>query len=84
MKPKETPTFHFNRRGKIITCWFDQHPVKNSEGKEQWIGFSRECESELEAAFLHDYLCEFQHLIRKEYFTQGFDTHKKKQKNWYL
>jgi len=84
MKPQQTPTFSFIRDGKRITCWFNNHPQKTNEGKEKWLGFSRDCESELEAILLHDYLQDFQHLIHKEYFTRGFDAHKRREKNWYL
>lgn len=84
MTPLKTPTFSFQRTGKTIICWFNNHPVKDSEGKEQWMGFTRICESELEAILLHDFLKEFEHLIHKEYFTKGFEAHKKREKNWYL
>lgn len=84
MKPQSTPTFSFTREGAKVICWFNNHPQKTSEGKEQWLGFKRECNSELEAILLHDYLKEFEHLIHKEYFTRGFDAHKKREKNYYL
>jgi hypothetical protein len=84
MKPETTPSFSFERKDKVIICWFNNHPQKSNEGKQQWLAFKRECNSELEAILLHDYLREFEHLIHKEYFTRGFDAHKKKDKNWYL
>lgn len=84
MKPKDTPSFSFQRNCKQVICWFNNHPVKSSEGKDQWMGFTRECNSELEAILLVDYLSEFEHLIHKDYFTRGFDAHKKREKNYYL
>lgn len=84
MAPSETPRFSFQRDGKIITSWFAPHPLKDSEGKTQSLYFRRECNSELEAALLLDYLADFQHLIRAHYFTEGYNAKKKKEQNYYL
>lgn len=84
MTPSQTPNFQFSREGKFITCWFSGNPQKTNEGKEQYLSFKRECNSELEAILLHDYLQDFQHLIIKEYFTQGYEAKKKREQNWYL
>lgn len=84
MKPQETPTFSFERKGKHLICWFNNHPLKDSEGKKQWIGFTRECNSDLEAELLLDFIKQFDHEMAKHYFTEGYNAHKRKDKNWYL
>lgn len=83
MKPQETPTFSFERRGKQLICWFNNHPIKNSEGKNQWMGFTRECTSDLEAELLMDFINTFSHEMAKHYFTEGYEAKKKKQVNYY-
>lgn len=67
MKPSQTPDFSFERDGKRITCWFSP-PLKSQEGKIQYMRFSMDCESELEAALLLDYLKEFNWEMRKNTF----------------
>lgn len=84
MKPSETPYFSFQRDGKQVSVWFSPHPLKSSEGKTQSLAFRRECNSELEAVLLLDYVQEFQHLIRKHFFTEGYDAKKRKEQNYYL
>lgn len=84
MTPSETPRFSFDRKDKVVTAWFCPHPLKDNEGKTQHMAFRRECYSELEAALLLDYLQEFQHLIRKHYFTEGYNAKKRKEQNYYL
>lgn len=84
MKPQEIPTFSFERRGKQLICWFNNHPLKGIEGKKQWMGFTRECESELEAELLLDFLNQFHHEMTKHYFTEGYNAKKRKEQNWML
>lgn len=84
MRIQETPTFSFKRKGSSIICFFNNHPLKGAEGKKQWMGFTRNCESELEAELLLDFLNGFHHEMVKHYFTEGYNTKKRKEVNYYL
>lgn len=84
MKPQETPSFSFERRGKQLICWFNNHPLKDAEGKKRWIGFTRECESELEATLLKDFVDQFSWEMQKHFFTEGYNAKKRKEQNWML
>lgn len=84
MKPSQLPDFHFQRNGSKLIAWFSPHPLKNQEGKIQYISFTHECESELEATLLKDYIDQFNWEMRKHYFTEGYNTKKRKEQNWML
>lgn len=84
MKPAQTPDFHFERQGRMIYAYFSPHPLKTNEGKTQNLVFSRECESELEACLLYDYLKEFNWEMRKHHYTEGYNAKKRKEQNWML
>lgn len=84
MTYKETPSFWFSRDGKTVFASFNNHPLKDSEGKMQNIHFHLHAESELEAYLLNEYLYEMCYQMKKHYFTEGFNAHKKREKNWYL
>jgi hypothetical protein len=84
MSFNKTPSFRFSRRGKTVFASFNNHPLKDSEGKEQEFHFHKECASDLEAYMLRDFLFDMEYEMRKHYFTEGFNTHKKKEKNWFL
>lgn len=84
MKPVKTPDFHFERNGNVITAWFSPHPLLSAEGKMQYLSFKRECNSDLEATLLIDYLNQFNFEIKKHFFTEGYNTKKRKEQNWYL
>lgn len=80
----QTPRFSFSRNGRTIWVSFNNHPLKDAEGKPQDIHFSRQCESELEAKLLCDFMREMEYEMIKHYFTGGFNAHKKREKNYYL
>lgn len=82
MKP-ENPSFSFSKEGTLVYCWFHPSPVKK-DGKTQSIIFKRECDNELEAELLLDYLQKFYWEIKKISFTDGYNSHKKREKNWML
>lgn len=84
MKPQDTPSFSFERKGSSIICWFNNHPLKGIEGKKQWMGFTRNCESELEAELLLDFLNQFHGEMVKHFFTDGYNTKKRKEQNYWL
>lgn len=84
MAYKETPHFWFSRNGKAVFARFNNHPLKDNEGKNQEIHFIHHCESDLEAHLLNQYLQEMCFEMKKHYFTEGFNAHKKREKNWYL
>ena len=84
MPYKNTPSFWFSRSGTTIFASFNNHPLKDSEGKEQNIHFKMTCSSDLEAHLLNQYLQDMQYEMRKIHFTEGFNAHKKREKNWYL
>ena len=84
MELKETPYFSFERRGSKLICWFNNHPLLNGEGKKQWLGFTHECDSELEGEFLRDYMSKFEGEIHKHFFTEGYNAKKRKESNYYL
>jgi len=84
MKPSQTPEFSFERQGKRVIVWVSPSPLKTAEGKVGHLAFIKECETDLEAILLQDYLNDFSWLMQKEFFTRGYDTHKKREKNWML
>ena len=84
MSYKETPSFRFSRNGSTIFASFNNHPLKDKEGNKQELHFNMSCNSELEAKLLVDYLSNMNWEMQKYYFTEGFNTHKRREKNFYL
>lgn len=84
MKISQTPYFNFSRQGQFIYCWFSPSPLKKDGNIQGLPAFNHECKSEMEAVLLMDYLSDFYRLMKKDFFTEGFNTHKKREKNWML
>jgi len=84
MAYKNTPHFWFSRAGKTLWVSFNNHPLKDAEGKDQNIDFSMTCESPLEAHLLREYLSNMEWEMQKHFFTEGYNTHKKREKNYML
>lgn len=82
-KYKQAPAFNFQREGRTVLANFNNNPVKDDQGRDTWFTFRRQCDSELEAVLLLDFLSSMRYEMEKHYFTEGFNTHKKRQKNYY-